>query len=357
MNDIRCPHCGKIVYIEEAVRHNLEKTILKEQAEKQKLELEIARSEAGKEAEKKFRLETQKEAEKNQQEVKHLQEKLEKEEKERSLFEKKAKEQAEKEALQNSRFEKLEYEKKIKDMQKALEEAQRKAKQGSQQLQGEVLELDLEEKLRNTFPNDEFLPVPKGVEGADIWQKVKNKFGNEAGSILWETKRTKLWSNSWLAKLREDARKTNATVPILVSEVLPEDVKYFKRLEGVIVTSYESAIGVADMIRERLLQVAIAKSKASNDEKLQAIYEYISSDAFRHKFESHFESVSELRKGLESEKRAMERIWKHRETQIERLDRSAAQMFGEFQGVVPSLKPLKNLELGAGNEDEQDTLI
>ena len=112
------------------------------------------------------------------------------------------------------------------------------------------------------------------------------------------------------------------------------------------------------MVRERLLHVAVAKSKASNEEKLQTIYEYISSDAFRHKFESHFESVKELRKGLDSEKRAMERIWKHRQAQIERLDRSASQMFGEFQGVVPNLKPIKNLELGTGDEEnDQGSLV
>jgi len=338
----------------------LETTILKEAAEKQKEEIEKARLDAETKLQKKFEEERVKALEKNEKEKRLLGEQLLKQERENKLKEEKAKEEGLKEAGEKARLEKLEFEKKISDMQKALEEAQRKGKQGSQQLQGEVLELDLEEKLKNTFTLDEFAPVPKGVEGADIWQIVKNKFGNEAGSILWETKRTKTWSNSWLPKLREDARKTNATVPILVSVVLPEDVKYFKRMDGVLVTSYEYAIGIADMVRERLLHVAIAKSKASSDEKLQAIYDYISSDAFRHKFESHFESVGELRKGLISERRAMEKIWKHRETQIDRLDRSASQMFGEFQGVVPSLKTIKSLELGTGeenDEDEQETLV
>ncbi len=346
------------MHIDEAVRAQLEKTLLKEQADKQKIELEKAKEETEKQVQKRFELEKQKALEKTNKEVEILQTKLQKEQEDREKFEQKAYDKALKEIQADTRLEKLEYEKKIKDMQKSLEDAQRKAKQGSQQLQGEVLELDLEEKLRTTFSFDEFAPIPKGIEGADIWQKVKNKFGSEAGSILWETKRTKTWSNSWLSKLREDARRVNATVTILVSEILPEDVKYFKKKEGVIITSFEYAVGIADMIRERLLQVAIAKSKASNDEKLQAIYEYISSDAFRHKFESHFESVNELRRGLDSEKRAMERIWKQRETQIERLDRSAAQMFGEFQGVIPSLKPLKNLELGTGDEEkDQETLI
>lgn len=358
MNDITCPNCGKIVHVDEVLRHQLEKTILKEESVKQKIELEKAKLEAEKEAEIKFKERSETQLRQINKQNKVLEEKLIKEQKDREEFEKKAELKATKEASQVTRLEKLEYEKKIRDMQKALEDAQRKAKQGSQQLQGEVLELELEERLKEAFPLDEFLPVPKGIEGADIWQKVKNKFGQEAGSILWETKRTKQWSNSWLSKLREDARQANATVSILVSEVLPDDTKYFKRKEGVIITSYEYAIGITDMVRERLLHVAVAKSRASNDEKLQEVYEYISSDAFRHKFESHFESVNELRKGLTAEKRAMERIWKHRESQIERLDRSASQMFGEFQGVIPSLKPIKNLQLGTGDdESDQETLI
>jgi len=347
MNDIKCPHCGKLVHVDEVLRHQLEKTIFKEEAEKQKVELEKVKLAAEKSAQEKF-----------EKEKRVLENKLVKEQEEREKFEKKVAEEATKKAEEKSRLEKLEYEKKLNDMQKALEEAQRKGKQGSQQLQGEILELDLEKKLKEAFPFDEFLPIPKGIEGADIWQSVRNKFGQEAGSILWETKRTKQWSNSWLPKLREDSRKANATVSILVSQVLPDEIRYFKRKEGVLITSYEYVIGIADMVRERLLHVAVAKSRASNDEKLQEIYEYISSDAFRHKFESHFESVSELRKGLDSERRAMERIWKHREIQIERLDRSASQMFGEFQGVVPNLKPIKNLELTAGEEeDEQETLV
>ncbi len=357
MNDIHCPHCGKIVHIDEVLKHDLEKTILKEASEKQKEELEKAKLEAENKALKKYEEEKEKQAEKTNREKRLLEEQLAKEQKNIKFREEKAKLEGLREASDKSRLEKLEFEKKLSGMQKALEEAQRKGKQGSQQLQGEVLELDLEERLKTTFALDEFAPIPKGVEGADIWQIVKNKFGNEAGSILWETKRTKTWSNAWLPKLREDARNANATVPILVSEVLPDDVKYFKRVDGVLVTSYEYAIGLADMVRERLLQVAIAKSKASSDDKLQAIFEYISSDAFRHKFESHFESVNELRKGLVSERRAMEKIWKHRESQIDRLDKSASQMFGEFQGVLPSLKPLKSLELDSGENNEQDSLI
>ena len=364
MNDITCPNCGEKIEITQALKHEFEEKVRTEEKAKAKEEIAKIKLRTQAELEKKLREEFENknkssklEIEKALKKQKELEEKLLDQKKQREEFEKKVIQDALKKAEEEQRLKLKEKDLQLDEIRRVNEDLKRKLEQGSQQRQGEVLELDLEEKLKKVFPNDEFIPVPKGIEGADIWQKVKNKFGNEAGSILWETKRTKQWSNSWLPKLREDARKANATIPVLVSEVLPEDVKFFKKIDGVLITSYEYAVGIADMIRDRLLQVAIAKSKASNDEKLQAIYEYISSDAFRHKFESHFESVNELRKGLESEKRAMERIWKHREAQIERLDRSASQMFGEFQGVIPSLKPLKNLELGSGDEEEQKTLL
>lgn len=247
-------------------------------------------------------------------------------------------------------------EKKLLDTQKALEEAQRKSNQGSQQLQGEVLELDLEEQLKTAFPFDEFCPIPKGVEGADIWQKVKNKHGQEAGAILWETKRTKAFSKGWLTKLREDARKVNANESILVSDSMPDGIKHFKRISGVWVCCNELAVFLANVLRDGLLQIAIAKSAASHeDEKLQEIYEYISSEAFRHKIEAHFESVKSLRDDLEGEKRAMERIWKKREVEIRRLDRSMSQMFGEIQGIAGSSLPTpSNLRLEAGDNSEDN---
>lgn len=270
----------------------------------------------------------------------------------------KIKEEALKNAKEKADLETSELKKQLEDTKKSLEDAQRKANQKSQQLQGEVQELHLEEALRETFPLDDFLPVPKGVEGADIWQVVKNKFGQEAGSILWEIKRTKQWSSGWLPKLREDARRVNATISVLVSDALPADVTSFKKKDGVLITTFEHAVGLTDILRERLLFVAAAKARASDDDTLQEIYEYISSDAFRHKFESHFESVKALRDGLTAERRAMEKIWKHRENQIGKLDKSAAQMFGDFQSVLPSLKDIKSLELDTGDDEStQESLI
>lgn len=229
---------------------------------------------------------------------------------------------------------------------------ERKSKQGSQQLQGEVLELDLEEQLRVQFPTDEFVPVPKGVEGADIWQKVADKQGKEFGSILWETKRTKAWSPSWLPKLREDARKVGATECIIVTNVLPNDVKYYHRKDNVWISNYEFAIQTARMIRFLIISVSSAKAGMShNDEELNRIRQYITSDAFRHKFESHQESVNALREDLRSEMRTTEARWKKRSAQIERLDRNTSQMYGELQGIVPELEDLEPPALESGKDN------
>lgn len=378
MDKIKCPHCGKYIELSDAFKHEiadlknrqLDKIRLEEQQkakDKVKEEVEFALKNSNNE------LAEAKEKNKQLQEqllelnrtIRQLTDKFDRKEIEdqKKLNEQieKIKEDALKNAGEKASLEKSELIKQLDDTKKALEEAQRKANQKSQQLQGEILELNLEEKLRENFPFDDFLPIPKGVEGADIWQVVKNKFDQEAGSILWEIKRTKQWNNSWLPKLREDARRINATVSILVSDSLPTDITYFKKKDGVLVTSFEYAIGLTDMLRERLLYVAAAKARASDDERLQEIYEYISSDAFRHKFESHFESVKALRDGLTAERRAMEKIWKVRENQINKLDKATSQMFGDFQSVVPTLKDIKSLELDPGEDDEkndnQETLI
>lgn len=376
MNDIICPHCKKRVEISEAFKHQIEETLLAAEKAKHKEELDALKKEIEEKTVKKlkddldFKLkDSANELEEAKKRNKELQEQLlelnksireikdsneiREIENQKKLNEEieKIKHDADKSASEKARLKELELEKKLRDTQKALETAQRKSNQGSQQLQGEVLELSLEENLKLTFIFDEFMPIPKGIEGADIWQKVKNKHGNEAGSILWETKRTKAWAKSWLSKLRDDARKTNASVSILVTEILPENVSYFGRLDGVWVTSYEYAVTLASILRDTLLQIAIAKSSASHeDETLQEIYDYITSEAFRHKIEAHFESVRVLKEDLDSEKRAMERIWKKREVQINRLDKSMSQMFGEIQGIagtaLPTVKGLNMLKEG-----------
>jgi hypothetical protein len=353
MNDIKCPHCGKLVHVDEVLRHQLEKTILKEEAEKQKAELEKVKLDAKNEAQKKI-----------DEERKASEEKFQKEQEDRKKNEAKIKEEASKEADEKHRLEKLEWEKQKADMQKAIEEAHRKGKQGSQQLQGDVLEKDLEEQLRDAFPNDDFKPVPTGVRGGDIIQEVKNKHGNSAGFILWEAKRTKAWIKDWPAKLKENMRNINASDCILVSDVLPTGVKIYDRIENTWVTSYEYAIKLASVVRYGLLNVAIAKSSASHtDAQLKELYEIITSDSFRQMFEARDEIIEALKQELDADKRSAEKRWKRQGVYIEKLARNNSQLYGELEAHIPSLKPLKepsNLALGSGedgNEEDQETLI
>lgn len=379
MNNITCPNCGKIVEISQAFKHQIEDQLLSKERNKHKEELERIKKEIEQKATEKARedLEFKLEDSKNElEEAKNRNRELQTQMLEMTKSIRELRDQNEKREIENqkrlneeiekiktdlsksikekSELEILELKKQLDDTKKSLIEAQRKAEQKSQQLTGEILELDLEAQLRNTFTFDEFLPIPKGIEGGDIWQKVRNKHGQIAGSIIWEIKRTKTWSKSWLPKLREDGRRVNASTCILISDILPDGINHYERIDGVWVSSYNLAIVLAKVLRESLLQIAIAKSSASHkDEKLQEIYDYIVSESFRHKIESHFESVKYLREDLETEKRAMERIWKKREVQIQRLDRSMSQMFGEIQGIAgASLPSVRGSELIAEKDEE-----
>ncbi|HYM65315.1 MAG TPA: DUF2130 domain-containing protein [Candidatus Sulfotelmatobacter sp.] len=360
MNDIKCPHCGKVIHIEEAVRQELEKTILKDQAEKQKMELERAKLQIAKETEEKFKQEVKLEIQKNEKEKELLEKKLEESLRDQEKREEKIRISAIKDANESSRLEKKEYEKKISDMQKTLEDAQRKAKQGSQQLQGEVLELDLEEKLRQTFTNDEFLPVPKGVEGADIWQKIRFN-GKEVGSILWETKRTKAWSNLWLSKLKDDSAKISASEAIIVSQVLPEGVVSFGREQGIWVTTYEHAINIARYVSFLIKALAKVKSGASQtDEDWTKVRDYMLSDSFKHRMQAHFDAVKSLREMLDTEKRTSTLRWTRQQKQIDKLDANTVNFYAELKDIVHNLPELESIELPqllSENEDNQESLI
>ncbi len=268
-----------------------------------------------------------------------------------SLVEKIREEEAKK-VDEKSNFKIAELQKKLEDTQKALTEAQKKSNQGSQQLQGEVLELDLEKRLRGMFPNDDIEPVGKGVSGGDIVQKVKNSYGQLAGTILWETKRAE-WRPSWIPKLREDARKVDASIAVLVSEDLPKDVNNFSIVNGVLVTSYIFALPMAQILRPHIMQIARAKSTAAHkDEMLESLYTYLQSETFRHRFEAYAEGIVEMQRDLETEKRSTMRNWKRRETQIKKSLDNLVNMYGELQGVMgKSLPDIRILSLPSGEEE------
>ncbi|MBI2613333.1 MAG: DUF2130 domain-containing protein [Candidatus Levybacteria bacterium] len=341
MDSIVCPNCKKTIQITQALRHDLEEKIKLAQSEKHKEELARAKAQAEAETSKRLKEESQKELLKAIGEKEKLKKQLLTEEKERKEFEKKAQEQAVKEASEKSRLDKLEIEKKLKDTQEALEVAQRKAKQGSQQLQGEVLEIDLEEKLKIFFPNDEFLPVPKGFEGADLIQKVMYK-ERVMGSILWETKRTNGWDKKWLVKLKNDSAKISASEAIIVSQTLPDGITSFDRKDGIWITNYQHAINTCRYLRFLITRIASVKSSVNQtDEEWGKIRDYMMSDTFKHRMQSHFDSIKVLKDELDTEKRSTLLRWKKREGQIEKLDSNTINFYGELKDIVPNLPEIK----------------
>jgi hypothetical protein len=359
MNDIKCPHCGKLVHIDEVLKHQLESTILKEASDKQKVELEKAKLEAEKAAERKFKEESEKELARTNKEKGVLENKLIKEQKNREDFEKRISEEASKKADEEQRLKLKEKDLQLDEIRKVNEDLKRKLEQGSQQRQGEVLELDLEEQLRAKFANDEFVPVPKGVEGADIWQKVRFQ-GKVIGSILWETKRTKAWSNGWVTKLKDDAAKVSASESIIVSQVMPEGSSSFDRKDGVWITTYEHALGICRYVRFLITTVASIKSSTSQtDEEWGQIRDYMLSDSFRHRMQAHFDGVKALRDGLDAEKRATLLRWKKQESQIEKLDTNTTNFYGELKAIVSNLPEIKGVDAPLLEEgtDEQETLV
>jgi hypothetical protein len=248
----------------------------------------------------------------------------------------------------------LEKDKKIADMLRNIEELKRRGEQGSMQSQGEVLELDLEAMLRARFPMDAIEPVAKGVRGADIIQRVYTRTGQLCGSIAWESKRTKAWNDEWVVKLKDDQREMKADLAVIVTEVLPKGITAFGQVDGVWVTAVPLAGCVADTLRENLTQVSLARlSAVGKNEKMEAIYGYLSGPEFRQRVEGIVEAFSAMREGLEAEKRAMMKIWAKREKQIERVTTNTTGMYGDMQGIIGSTLPeIKLLELGPGDDGE-----
>ncbi len=243
-----------------------------------------------------------------------------------------------------------EKEKQIEDLRKALEDAKRKSEQGSQELQGEVLELDIQAALTQRFPLDRIDPVPKGIAGADLIQTVHNGLGQPCGRIVWETKNTKNWSGAWIAKLKDDQRATGCNLAILVSATLPEQVREFDCLEGVWVASLRVWPALASALREQLLQVAFAHAASQGkNEKMEQLYHYLAGDQFRQKVQGIVEGFTALQDQLARERRAMEKLWKEREKQIERVIVNTVGMYGEMSGILGASMPeIPALTLEAG---------
>ena len=249
-------------------------------------------------------------------------------------------ESAQKDMAEKHRLKEAEKEQQLAAMRKQIDDLKRKAEQGSQQTQGEVLELELETLLAARFPTDTIEPVPKGVRGSDVLQRVHDGNGNACGTIIWESKRTKAWSNGWLSKLRDDQREAKAELAAIVSVALPADLSTFALIDGVWVTGGACVAGLATALRTSLIQLnATKQAEHGRQSKMEVLYAYLAGSQFRQRVEAIFESFSALRNDLEQEKRALQRIWAKREKQIDRVLANTVGLHGDVAGIIGGTLP------------------
>lgn len=275
----------------------------------------------------------------------------------RTLDEERAKIRAEakQEADNQHRLQQADKDKVVDDLRHQISELKRKSEQGVPYAQGEVMELHLEDSMRERFPHDTIEAVPVGAHGGDILQRVHDPSGLDCGIILWESKRTKKWSDAWLPKLRNDQRLSKAHVAVLTSEELPKGLMTFSFIDGVWVTSRQCLMGLAAALRHGMIEAArTRRSLQGQQTKVQVLYNYLASSEFRQRIEGIVEAFMTLRDDLESEKRSMHRIWSKREKQLERAAMNTAGLYGDLAGIVgPSLPQIANLDLAVIAQDDQ----
>jgi hypothetical protein len=250
--------------------------------------------------------------------------------------------QIQKEEIERGSLKDQEYQLKVKELEKQLddqrklaEEMKRKAEQGSMQMQGEVQELLLEELLKSSFPFDEIVEVGKGVRGADCIQVVRNNLGQEAGKIIYESKRTTAFAQEWIEKLKTDMRSQGADIAIIVTQAFPKDMERFGEKEGVYICSYQEVKSVALLLRTALLKLFDAKKNQLNKgDKMSFLYDYLTSNEFNEQWKAIGEGFRQMRQSIQKERDAMEKLWKSREKQLEKVLLNAMHIKGSIEGIA-----------------------
>jgi hypothetical protein len=407
---IKCPYCKKSIALDEVLKGSIEKEITKKleeeyqsklddsenELEEKEKELELLKKAQKKEIEeilKKEKASILKEAikkaeETSNKEMKDLQLQLEEKEKKlneaeeqelklrkekRELDEAKKKfelemqrkmdeernkiyDDAVKKAYEQHDLKDKEKQKQLDDAKKQIDDLKRRMEQGSQQLQGEILEEEIENLLKETFIQDEIEPIAKGVNGADVIQKVCLRSGKVCGSIIFESKRAKNWSNSWISKLKEDQRDKKADIAVLVTTIMPQNTKDIEYRENIIIVDYKLIIPITFILRNQLVELSkIKNSNISKNEKIETLYSYLTSPEFRQRVESMVESFGSMAEDLNKEKRAMTKIWAKREVQIGKALNGIVGMYGGMQGIIGNSMPdIKALEMDDEDEDDDD---
>lgn len=248
-----------------------------------------------------------------------------------------------------------ELEKQLDDQRRLAEEMKRKAEQGSMQLQGEAQELLLVEMLHDHFPYDNIGEVGKGVEGADCIQTVRNQIGNDCGKIIFESKRTKTFNIAWIEKLKSDLRSQQADVAILVTQTYPKDMQCFGEREGVWICSFSEVIALTTALRHTIIRVAeTRRSEDNKGEKMQLLYSYLTGNEFRQQIETIVEGFLSMKNSISRERVQMEKLWKEREKQLEKVLISTSGMYGSIKGIAGA--SIGNIPLLEDGQDEDKTL-
>jgi hypothetical protein len=263
------------------------------------------------------------------------------------------------EAEESLKLKVAEKEQQISSMQRQIDELKRKAEQGSQQLQGEVPELELEATLRAHFPVDRIEPVGKGEFGGDVLQGVVSPVGQACGALLWETKRTKNWADGWLAKLRADQRAAGAEFAILVSNALPKGVDTFGYVDDIWVTDFRFVVPLAVALRQSLVEIASARQAQEGQEtKMELVYQYLTGPKFKHRVEAIVEKFADMQADLDRERKAMTRLWAKREAQILGVIESTVGMYGDLQGIAgKALQEIEALQIPLLEASLQDEAL
>lgn len=384
MNKVICPHCGKEVEISEALRKQFNQQELASVIEQHKKELEetkkLAAESSSKKIAEKFELElkqAQEDTKEKDTRIKSLIEQMEgvtkelrqskkdREEaklemqKQLAMEEEKIKIDAQKKAEEEQHLKMLAKDKQLQDAIKKASELERQLQQGSQQMQGEVFELEFEELLHKEFPNDKITPVGKGIKGGDIIQEVWDSRGNYNGKILWELKNTKTWTEGWVDKLKGDKRSINAEEAVLITEVMPNNMKTAGFREGVWVTQRNFVIGLASALRAGLIQLYYTKAAAKGkNEKIEVLYSYLSGVEFKHRIEAIIEAFSNMQTEIEKEKRYFTNKWARDEKNIRQVIDNTYGMHGDLKGIIGSVLPtIKGLELLEDGEEKSNTNV
>lgn len=394
--NITCPKCGESISIDDVLTHQIENKLKKQYEDKEKSIRESIEKESSKkleqdkaEMEKKIKaqilkdseadkvasieknklLEEQladkdaklKEARQNEVALIKAQQKLKDDQEAfelnsaRQLAEerKQIEEEASKKATEAKQAEIDQYKKQVSDAQKANDELNRKLAQGSQQTQGEVQELALEELLKESFIYDDISPVGKGVNGADVIQTVKTKSGIECGKIIWESKKTKTWTENWIQKLKDDQRQAKADLAVIVTSAMPQGATGIVQKDGVWICDIKLALSIGILLRHSLETVAREKSMSvGKNEKVEILYAYLTGTEFKQRIEVIVETFSNMKSSLDKEKLYFTKTWAEKEKQIDRVIQNTVGIYGDLSGVV-QLQKIEALELPSPENKEE----